>query len=159
MTRAAALAALLALAAGPALAQARQQATVLMSEDPGERAFQERFGYADAVVHGDTVWLSGVVAGMRPGETSMEPAYTRAFDKLGSVLRRAGVGWGDVVEMTTYHTDVRTQLDAIAAVKARYMAAPHPAWTAIGVSRLLPDTGITEIRLVARKPGPPPPAR
>lgn len=149
----AALPALLMLcAASPALAGARQEATVLMAEDAQARRFQEQYGYADAVVAGDTVYLSGVVAGMRPGETSMEPAYTRAFDQLGSILKRAGVGWDDVVEMTTYHTDVRAQIDAIAAVKKRYVRPPHPAWTAIGVSRLLPDTGLTEIKLVARRP-------
>lgn len=146
------LALVLLAAAGPAWAGARQEATVIMAEDGQARRFQEQYGYAEAVVSGDTVYLSGVVAGMAPGETAMEPAYTRAFEQLGNILKRAGVGWDDVVEMTTYHTDVRNQLDAIAAVKKRYMRPPHPAWTAIGVSRLLPDTGITEIKLVAKRP-------
>ena len=43
---------LLALVAAPlpAHGQARQQATVLMSEDEGSRRFQEEWGYSDAVV-------------------------------------------------------------------------------------------------------------
>jgi hypothetical protein len=65
-----------ALAALPAAAHAgsRQQATVLLSEDPESRKFQQEWGYADAVITGDTVYLSGVVAGLRPGETDLKLA-------------------------------------------------------------------------------------
>jgi enamine deaminase RidA (YjgF/YER057c/UK114 family) len=128
--------------------------TVLMSENASERAFQEKYGYADAVIAGDTVYLSGVVAGVAPGEASLVPAYERAFERLGKILTRAGVSWADVVEITSFHTDVKTQLDAMATVKNRHIKPPFPAWTAIGVSRLLPDTGITEIKLIARRPAP-----
>lgn len=137
------------LAAAPAAALPAE--SVLMSENPGERAFQEKYGYADAVIAGDTVYLSGVVAGVAPGETTLVPAYERAFDRLGRILARAGVTWADVVEITSFHTDVKTQLDAMAEVKNRHIKPPFPAWTAIGVSRLLPDTGITEIKIIARR--------
>jgi enamine deaminase RidA (YjgF/YER057c/UK114 family) len=140
----------LALVAAPAAALPPE--SVLMSENPQERAFQERYGYADAVIAGDMVFLSGVVAGLAPGETAMEPAYERAFARIGNILKRAGVGWADVVDITSYHTDVKVQLDAMASVKGKYVKAPFPAWTAISVSRLLPDTGITEIKVIARKP-------
>lgn len=126
--------------------------SVLMSESPQGRAFQERYGYADAVIAGDMVYLSGVVAGLAPGETDMGPAYDRAFRQIGNILKRAGVGWDDVVDITSYHTDVKAQLEAMAAAKAKVIKAPFPAWTAIGVSRLLPDNGITEIKVIARKP-------
>jgi enamine deaminase RidA (YjgF/YER057c/UK114 family) len=36
-------------------------------------------------------------------------------------------------------------------VKHRYVHAPYPAWTAIDVDRLLPDKGLTEIKIVAVK--------
>ena len=149
---AAVLAATLLAAALAAPAFALPPDAVLMSENPAERAFQERYGYADAVIAGDTVYLSGVVAGLAPGETEMTAAYERAFKRLDAILARAGVTWADVVDITSFHTDVKAQLDAMASVKARYIKAPFPAWTAIGVSRLLPDTGITEIKLVVRKP-------
>jgi enamine deaminase RidA (YjgF/YER057c/UK114 family) len=41
-------------------------------------------------------------------------------------------------------------MPAIVAVKNRYVKAPFPAWTAVGVSRLIPARGITEIKLVAK---------
>jgi enamine deaminase RidA (YjgF/YER057c/UK114 family) len=149
------LALLLALAAAavPAIAaaQARQQSTVLMSEDEGERRSQEEWGYSDAVVAGDTIYLSGIVVGQRQGET-LEAAYDRVYRRIGAILARAGAGWDDVVDITSYHTDVTQQMPAIVAVHRRYVRAPFPAWTAIDVDRLIPDRGITEIKIVARRP-------
>ncbi len=133
-----------------AIAGSRQEAKVFLSEDPQERQFQQEWGYADAIVVGDTVYLSGVVVGLRSGETDLKPAYERAFQKLGTVLKRAGATWDDVVDITTYHTDLTSQMPAIVAVKKTYMRDPPPAWTAIGVSRLIPGNGITEIKMVAR---------
>jgi len=141
-----------AAAPAPAAAQARQQGTVIMSENEGERAFQERLGYADAVVAGDTIYLSGVVVGQRDGE-SLESAYARAYARIGDILRRAGASWDDVVDITSYHTDVNAQIEAMAAVQRRHIRPPFPAWTAIDVDRLIPDRGITEIKIVARRPG------
>ena len=145
------------LAAAPAAALPLD--AVLMSENPAGRAFQERYGYADAVIAGDTVYLSGVVVGLAEGETDMVAAYDRAFRAIGATLARAGVGWADVVDITSFHTDVKAQLDAMATAKARYVKAPFPAWTAIGVSRLLPDRGITEIKIIAHRPKMERPAR
>lgn len=136
----------------PALAGARQEATVIMPDDARAKALFEDWGFADAVVTGDTVYLSGVVAGLRPGETDLKVAFTRAMDRLGIILGRAGVGWDDVVEMTSYHTDIPGQMPAFKEVKHLYIKAPFPAWTAIGITRLVPDNGITEIKLVAKLP-------
>jgi enamine deaminase RidA (YjgF/YER057c/UK114 family) len=136
----------------PAHAGSRQQAKVLLSEDPQSRKYEEEWGYADAVVTGDTIYLSGVVAGLRPGETDLKLPYERAFQRLGKILERAGASWDDVVDITSFHTDLTTQMPAIVAVKNNYVRSPPPAWTAIQVARLIPDTGLTEIKLVARLP-------
>ncbi|MFN3389883.1 MAG: Rid family hydrolase, partial [Allosphingosinicella sp.] len=136
-------------------AQTRSAETVLMSENPEGRAFQERYGYSDAVVAGDTIYLSGVVVGQRESET-LEAAYERTYGQIGAILKRAGAGWDDVVDVTSYHTDVMAQFEAMAAVHKRHLAAPYPAWTAIDVDRLIPERGITEIKIVARRPRPAP---
>lgn len=147
------LIALLAAAAPlPTLAGARQEAVVILPDNPQARKIHEEWGFAEAIVAGDTVYLSGVVVGLGPGETDLKAAYARTFDRMGASLRRAGVGWDDVVDITSYHTDLTTQMPAILAVKHRYVKPPFPAWTAIGVSRLIPDRGLTEIKLVAKVP-------
>ena len=133
-------------------AGARQQATVIMPDDQRQRQMQERIGWADAVVSNGIVYVSGVPAYLAPGETDMEKAFARAFDSLGKTLARAGVGWDDVVELTTYHTDVNAQIDAFAKVKQRYIKSPPPAWHAIGTSGLLQPGGLVEISIVAHVP-------
>ena len=136
----------------PAAAAAQAQEThVLMSEDEGERRFQEQLGYADAVVAGDTIYLSGVVVGQRDGET-LEAAYERTYLHIGAILKRAGASWADVVDVTSFHTEVNAQIQAMAAVQKKHMGGHIPAWTAIDVDRLIPDRGITEIKIIARRP-------
>lgn len=134
----------------PAFAGARQQAHVLMPKDSNALKIEEEWGFADAVVVGDTIYLSGVVAGLREGETDLKAVYERAFQRIGAILERAGASWDDVVDITSFHTDLTTQMPAIVAVKNNYVKPPFPAWTAIQVSRLIPDNGLTEIKVVAK---------
>ena len=131
---------------------ARDPANVLMPENPEARAFQEAVGYATAVIAGDTIYLSGVVAGPADGESDLAPGYERAFAHIAATLARAGASWDDVVDITTYHTDLAAHIDGFAAVKNRHVKAPFPAWTAIGVSRLYEPTALVEIKVVARLP-------
>ncbi len=137
--------------AGTAAAQTRSTDTVLMSESERGRAFQEQYGFSDAVIAGDLVFLSGIVAGRAPNETDLTPAFERAFRQIGRILERAGSSFADIVEMTSYHTDVVGQIDAMSAVQKRLLGSPPPAWTAIQVVRLLPDQGLAEIKIVARR--------
>jgi enamine deaminase RidA (YjgF/YER057c/UK114 family) len=145
---AAALASPLNAAAGE---QTRNAETVLMSDNPGARAYQEKWGFSDAVIAGDTIYMSGIVAGQRPGEDGLEPAYERVYRRIAAILARAGASWDDVVDMTSFHSDVEGQIEAMAAVHKRHVKAPYPAWTAIGVSRIL-GKGLTEIKITARRP-------
>ncbi len=132
---------------------ARSPANVIVPVDAADRKEQEEWGYADAVIDGDRIWLSGVVASLRSGESmaDQEAAYDRAFRGLDGVLTRAGSSFDGVVEITTFHTDLPAQIDAFKKVKHRYIRGPFPAWTAIDVDRLVPDRGLVEIKLVARR--------
>ena len=142
--------ALAGLASAPAFATPREGTEVFMPEDPQRRALWEQWGFADAVVRGDTVYVSGVVAGLRQGESDPAVAYDRAFQQIQAILQRAGSSWDDVLEITTYHVDI-TGIQAFIAVKNRYVHAPFPAWTAIDVDRLVPDNGLVEIRVTAAR--------
>ena len=125
---------------------------IVYSDNPRTREVQDKIGWADTVTAGDTVYVSGVIAFTLPADKGMEDAYARAFDRLTKILERAGVTWADVVEVRSFHTNPTAQIDAMAAVKRRYRAAPDPAWTAVGTSALLSPNGITEIALIAHKP-------
>jgi enamine deaminase RidA (YjgF/YER057c/UK114 family) len=117
---------------------------------PEAAAFYNEWGFSGAVRHGDTLYLSGVVAGLRDGETDPEVAFERAFAHIEKALKLAGADWSDVVEMTTFHTDVGAQMTVFRKVKDRYVRAPFPSWTAVGVTRLVPPNGLAEIKVVAR---------
>ena len=145
-----ALTLLIASVSTTSLAGARQNAKVLMAPDPAALKIEQDWGFSDAIVSGDTVYLSGVVAGVREGESDLRLGYTRAFERIGEILKNAGASWDDVVEIMSFHTDLTTQMPAIVAVKNIYVKPPFPAWTAIQVSRLIPPNGITEIRIVAK---------
>ena len=145
----------LALSANSALAQDAStpptaEKLTIMPESEGGRAFMEEFGFSEAVIHGDTVYLSGVIAGPPSEGRTREEAYDRTFQYLGRVLERAGSSWDDVVDITTYHVDIDASMTALAAVKNRYVKAPFPAWTAIDIDRLFAPEGEVEIKITAR---------
>jgi enamine deaminase RidA (YjgF/YER057c/UK114 family) len=150
LTRAAAL----ALAATATGAHAAEPKQTIMPEDAEARAFQEAVGFSDAVVHGDTIYLSGVVAVPEKGETDLTPAYERAFARLDATIKSLGASWDDVIVFDSFHagTNMAKQLDALVPVKNRYIKAPFPAWTAVGVTELYEPTAVTEIKLTLRKP-------
>jgi len=145
----------LALALAATAAQAGESKQTIMPLDPEARAFQEAVGFSDAVVHGDTIYLSGVVAAPLPGETGLTKAYERAFLRLDMTLKRLGATWDDVLVFDSFHagTNMTKQLDDLVPVKNRYIKAPFPAWTAVGVTELYEPTAVTEIKLTVRKPG------
>lgn len=132
---------------------ARQPQNVVVPDRPEIRKFFDEWGFAEAVIDGDRVWLSGVVAGLREGETmaDSEAAYDRAWKMLGDVLERSGSSFDGVVDITTFHTDLPAQFDGFRKVKDRYIREPFPAWTAIDIDRLVPEKGLVEIKLVARR--------
>ena len=133
--------------------QAKDAQDVLMPEDPEAAAFQSAVGYADAVIAGDKVYLSGVIVTPRPGESDLKPAFTRAFERIGRTLERAGVSWDDVIDLTSYHTDLQGSINDMVEVKNRYIKAPFPAWTAIGISALYEADGVVEVKIVAQRGG------
>jgi enamine deaminase RidA (YjgF/YER057c/UK114 family) len=146
---------LFALAAGVtcfAPASAREAANVIMPENPRALEFQNAVGFSDAVIAGDTVYLSGVVAGPAPGDEGFQPGFDRAFKRIENTLKRAGVTWDDVVDITTFHTDIIEHMRDFSTVKNRYVKAPFPTWTAIGISALFEPTAVVEIKVVAKKP-------
>lgn len=132
---------------------ARQPQNVVVPDRPEIRKFFDEWGFAEAVIDGDRVWLSGIVAGLRPGETTTdaEKAYDRAFRMLDDVLKRSGSSFDGVVDITTFHTDLPAQFEGFRKVKDRYIREPFPAWTAIDIDRLVPDGGLVEIKVVARR--------
>jgi len=97
------------------------------------------------------IWVSGQVgidAAMKPA-TGMEAQAHLAFQGLRSVLEAAGASLADVVELMTFHIDLRGQMQAFASVKDEYFPDRYPSWTAVGVTQLALPELCVEIRAVA----------
>lgn len=128
----------------------RQRATVLMSTDPELLALQEQNGFADAVVIGNDVILSGVVTEKTSKDADLEAAYARTFETIGQTLERAGSSWDDVIEISSFHTNLASQMPPFVEAKKRFVQLPHPVWTAVGTTELVGGNGLTETRIRAK---------
>jgi enamine deaminase RidA (YjgF/YER057c/UK114 family) len=120
--------------------------------NPGStRAMYDNFHFSQAVRAGDMVWVSGQVgidAQMRPGNGLSEQARL-ALTSLKTVMEAAGAQLSDVVELVTFHIDLRGGSRAFAAVKDEFFPNNYPAWTAVGVTQLALPELLVEIRAVA----------
>ena len=102
---------------------------------------------------GDHVFLTGYTGANADGSLSSDPEtqMRNAFEKIGYVLREAGMDFGALVEMTTYHVGLKDHLELFKSVRAEYVQEPYPAWTAIEVAGFARDGAVIEIRAIARK--------
>ncbi|WP_415908201.1 RidA family protein [Oleiharenicola sp. Vm1] len=163
---------LAALAFASAAAQPTPPAAPIVLPTPGGRvvspdARMHQAGYqgwhfAPARVDGDLVFISGIVAGAREGSpldaAGLEAAFRRAWQSVKATLEAAGAGTDTIVDLTTFHLfqsphfkgTKAEHLALFAKVKDEFVPEPYPAWTAIGVSELVPPTGLVEIKVVAR---------
>jgi enamine deaminase RidA (YjgF/YER057c/UK114 family) len=118
----------------------------------GMEAVYENLHYSPAVKIGNTIYVSGQIGrdmSMRLVE-GREAQIVQAFENLKVVLETAGASLGNVVDLTTFHTDMR-DLPLFMAVRDRYFDQhPLPAWTAIGAHMLGGSAGyIIEIKAIA----------
>ncbi|ONN64500.1 MULTISPECIES: RidA family protein [Herbaspirillum] len=112
----------------------------------------EKIGYAPGVLVGSTLYVSGQI-GRNHAMQLVEPReaqIVQAFENLKQVLETAGGTLDDIVDLTSFHTDMR-DLPLFIKVRNRYLTRyPLPAWTAIGAHMLGGAPGyIVEIKAVA----------
>lgn len=137
---------LASLMSGVAAAEgARDRADIIVPERM--KGTYESWHFAPAVKIDGKIYLSGVVA--TPINGDLRAGYHRAWRRIEEVLREAGASFDDIVEMTTYHTDLKGQLSDFSAVKDDYIRPPYTAWTAVGVTELATPHGVTEIKVIA----------
>ena len=116
-------------------------------------ALYEQHGYSAAIQSKDLLFVSGQVGSRKDGspEPDFEQQVEQAFKNLAATLAAAGCTFGDIIDVTTFHTDPEQQFDKIMKVKNQiFTQKPYPNWTAIGVTWL---AGFDfEIKVIARIP-------
>jgi enamine deaminase RidA (YjgF/YER057c/UK114 family) len=131
---------------------------------PAEHTAYDDWNYAPARWSGDYVYVSGVVVARQPDgprtPETFKDATRLAFATLRARLQALGADFADVVMINSYHDwsapefhgDRMAQFTAFREVKAEFMPAPHPAWTAVGTSGLIREAGIVEVQMIAYVP-------
>ena len=79
----------------------------------------------------------------------MEAQARLAFQGVKTVLEAAGATLADVVELVTFHIDLRGEMPAFTKVKDEYFPDRYPSWSAVGVTQLASPEFRVEIRAVA----------
>lgn len=118
----------------------------------GMELYYTQFHFAPAVKDANRLYCSGVIGIGADGKPPADPEaqFTQAFESLQAVLTSAGVSFKDVIEMTTFHVGLQQHLQTFMRVKDRYLQAPYPAWTAIGITELALPEALVEIKVIAR---------
>ena len=117
------------------------------------QAYYDDWKMSPGHLSGDHVFLTGFTGVRADGTLSDDPEtqMRNAFDQVGYVLREAGLDFGALVEMTTYHVGLKDHLELFKSVRADYVMEPYPAWTAIEVTGFVREGAIIEIRAIAQK--------
>lgn len=115
------------------------------------QALAQRAGYAPAVVAGNTVYCAGQVGRTPDLQVIADPEaqFAACWDKLRLVLAQAGCTFDDVVDMTTYHVDMKQHMDVFRRVKDAVFPRGRCAWTCIGVAELAHPGLLVEVKCIA----------
>jgi 2-iminobutanoate/2-iminopropanoate deaminase len=110
--------------------------------------------YTDAVRAGDLLFVSGCVpvdadGNLVPGDVV---AQTRqVFANVGVVLDAAGAGFGDIVKVTVFLTDIDDR-SAVNTVRRELFGEARPASTLVEISKLAIPGARIEVEAVALIP-------
>jgi 2-iminobutanoate/2-iminopropanoate deaminase len=107
--------------------------------------------YTDAVIAGDTLYVSGIVPVDAEGRLVGEDvvAQTRqVFSIMEQVLAAAGATASDVVKVTVYLLDIDDR-PKINPVRQEFFGETRPASTLVEVSRLAVEGALLEIEAIA----------
>lgn len=116
------------------------------------RPMYDAHHFAPAVIDGEHLRCSGMI-GMRPDMSVPDDPraqFTQAFSNLEGLLTEAGLTFADVVEITSYHVGLQQHVQVFGEIKDEFVAAPYPAWTAVGVTELAMPGALVEIQITAR---------
>ena len=123
---------------------------------PGSQEAAKQVKVSPGIISNGNVFLTGMT-GSRPDGSmpkDIEDQFRSAFEKIGAVLKEAGLTHNDIVEMTTYHVGIQEHFDLFNDVRCEFVSDPFPAWTAIEVAGLRRAGAVVEIRVIASLPKP-----
>lgn len=112
---------------------------------------EQEWGYAQAIVVGNTIYVSGTVS----GGANFAEEVANVYRRLERTLRVNGFTMQDVVKETVYTKDIEALAAANAQRKQAY-GGHNPAATWVQITRLLADGANVEIEATAVRATPRP---
>lgn len=109
--------------------------------------------FSPALDTGGFVFFSGVT-GVRPDQSiALDPPsqFRDVFRFVRMHLRAAGLDFEQIVDLTTYHIDLRRHLADFITIKDEFIQGPYPKWTAVGVTELITPGALVEARIIAQR--------
>jgi 2-iminobutanoate/2-iminopropanoate deaminase len=136
---------LLSLALAASLAAAHKK--IIQPKDfPTGRPFSPGI-LADGTLYVAGQTGSDIKTGKIPEE--FEAEVKQALENVGAILKAGGMGYGDVVAVQVYLTDMEL-FPRMNAVYTSFFKEPRPARTTVGVAKLV-GTARIEITVTARR--------
>lgn len=123
----------------------RQDRTLYHQHAPSE----QEWGYAQAIVVGNTIYVSGTVSGGK----SLDEEVANIYRRIERTLRANGFSMRDVVKETVYAKDIEAFAAANPARLKAY-AGHTPAATWVQITRLLAGPANAEIEVTAVRSAP-----
>ena len=119
----------------------------------GMETYYNDYQFAPAVRSGDLMIISGQLGFNPDGSLPSEPAsqINNAFQAIGYILQSEGLDFSHIIAIDSFHVgDMHQQFELMIGEKAKFIAEPHPAWTAVGVASLALSEAVVEIKVTAR---------
>ncbi|TDE32247.1 RidA family protein [Actinomadura sp. 6K520] len=113
------------------------------------------YSHTAYVTQGPMLYVSGQIALDENGEMDAPGDITRQSEVIFSLLERIlaahGAGFGDVVNIRSFLTDLDLRR-GYGAVRAKYFTGPPPTSTTVEVPRLFHPDALLEVEIVAAVP-------
>jgi enamine deaminase RidA (YjgF/YER057c/UK114 family) len=126
----------------------------LRFSNPPEPATPPGYTHVVEATGGRAIYIAGQVARNRSGDVvgpgDMAAQTRQVFENLKAALESVGAGFGDVVKLNYYLTDI-SQIGAVREVRDEYLDTQRPpASTVVEVRRLVQEEFLIEVEAVAR---------
>ena len=109
--------------------------------------------FSPGILVDGTLYVSGFIGNdAKTGKVpeSFEAEVKQCLDNIGAVLKEAGMGFGDVVAVQVYLTDIGL-FQRMNAVYTSVFKEPRPSRTTVGIIKLAAPDARIEITVTARK--------
>lgn len=104
---------------------------------------------------GDFLYFSGILGYEEPCKSAaknLPDQVELAFSWMDKMLKASGIGWMDLVSVTSYHVNIDAHIDTFLEQRKKYLSTPYPAWTSVSVPKLFFEHEVMELTAVARMP-------